>query len=122
MLKGGVWVVRFLVCCVMFIASLDAQAVEGHVVSSATGGGIGGVAVNLFQDGKFAHRGISDAQGYFRMGASRTAFIPSVTEWRAFSRFLMRWTLAARVLFLSLVARRLFRRSRCSRPGGFRAA
>ncbi len=51
----------------MCIASLEAQVVEGRVVSSATGGGIDGVAVKLFQDAKFAYLGLTNTQGYFRI-------------------------------------------------------
>lgn len=51
----------------MFLASLEAQVVEGHVVSAATGAGIAAVGVSLFQDGKSLYSGVGDAQGYFRI-------------------------------------------------------
>lgn len=48
---------------------LAAQTVEGHVVNSATGGGIPGVAVNLVQTGKSVYSATTDFQGRFRIAA-----------------------------------------------------
>jgi protocatechuate 3,4-dioxygenase beta subunit len=51
------------------VAQTVAQTVEGHVVNSATGAGIPGVAVGLHQAGKGAYSATTDSQGRFRIEA-----------------------------------------------------
>ncbi len=57
----GVWILAF--------AAVAEQTVEGHVVNSATGAGVPGVAVNLVQAGLLAYSATTDSQGRFRIEA-----------------------------------------------------
>jgi hypothetical protein len=60
--------VRTLLCLLIFCAvSVTSQTVEGNVISSRTGAGIGGVKVAIAQMEKTVYSTTSDPQGHFRI-------------------------------------------------------